>query len=74
MSEGYEVPTELPGSTGLICSSLSHTHYWYEMGMLKVPAVVDMFDTESWMDQPGVYPVKHRMDQPGNKVANQPCS
>ena len=24
----------------LICASLSHTHYWYEVGMLKVPAAV----------------------------------
>ena len=24
----------------LIFASLSHTHYWYEVGMLKVPAVV----------------------------------
>ena len=24
----------------LICASLSHTHYWHEMGMLKVPADV----------------------------------
>ena len=23
----------------LIFASLSHTHYWYEVGMLKVPAV-----------------------------------
>ena len=23
----------------LICASLSYTHYWYEVGMLKVPAV-----------------------------------
>ena len=23
----------------LMCTSLSHTHYWYEVGMLKVPAV-----------------------------------
>ena len=22
----------------LVCDSLSHTHYWYEVGMLKVPA------------------------------------
>ena len=22
----------------LICASLSHTHYWFEVGMLKVPA------------------------------------
>ena len=22
-----------------ICASLSHTHYWYEVGMLKVPAL-----------------------------------
>ena len=26
----------------LICASLSHTHYWYEVGMLKVPAVVSI--------------------------------
>ena len=25
----------------LICASLSHPHYWCEVGMLKVPAVVD---------------------------------
>ena len=24
----------------LISASLSHTHYWYEVGMLKVPAVI----------------------------------
>ena len=24
----------------LICASLSHTHYWYEVGMLKVPRCV----------------------------------
>ena len=40
VSEGYEVPTELPGSTGLlIYASLSHAHYWYEVGMLKVPPI-----------------------------------
>ena len=22
-----------------ICASLSHTHYWYEVDMLKVPAI-----------------------------------
>ena len=26
----------------LICASLSHTHYWYEVGMLKVPAECQM--------------------------------
>ena len=30
----------------LICASLSHTHYWYEVGMLKVPAVY-MFENSS---------------------------
>ena len=24
----------------LICASLSHTHYWYEVGILKVPACI----------------------------------
>ena len=24
----------------LICGSLSHIHYWYEVGMLKVPVDV----------------------------------
>ena len=23
----------------LICAFLSHTHYWYEVGMLEVPAM-----------------------------------
>ena len=27
----------------LICASLSHTHYWYEVGMLKVPACLCMY-------------------------------
>ena len=26
----------------LVCASLSHTHYWYEVGMLKVPAVYNI--------------------------------
>ena len=26
----------------LICASLSHTHYWYEVSMLKVPAMLLM--------------------------------
>ena len=25
----------------LICASLSHTHYWYKVGILKVPATYD---------------------------------
>ena len=28
----------------LILASLSHTHYWYEVGMLKVPAVINIID------------------------------
>ena len=24
----------------LMCASLSHTHYWYEVDMLKIPATV----------------------------------
>ena len=31
----------------LIFASLSHNHFWYEVGMLKVPAV------SKSMDQPG---------------------
>ena len=33
----------------LICASLSHTHCWYEVGMLKVWGVdmCDMCETES---------------------------
>ena len=26
----------------LLCASLSHTHCWYEAGMLKVPVYVEM--------------------------------
>ena len=43
----------------LIFASLSHTHYWYEVGMLKVP--VGGFGTvEVDLDQPGTMtkPVK----------------
>ena len=29
----------------LIFASLSHTHYWYEVGMLEVPAVVPSYHT-----------------------------
>ena len=27
----------------LICASLSHTHFWYEVGMLRVPAVIYVY-------------------------------
>ena len=30
----------------LILASLSHTHYWYEVGMLKVPASINTRDTD----------------------------
>ena len=29
----------------LICASLSHTHYWYEVGMLKVKHVKGLSGT-----------------------------
>ena len=29
----------------LICASLSHTHFWYEVGMLKVPAVSILYNS-----------------------------
>ena len=31
----------------LICAPLSHTHYWYEVGMLKVPTYVSHQDQAS---------------------------
>ena len=31
----------------LIFASLSHIHYWYEVGMLKVPAKVQLFKPDS---------------------------
>ena len=34
-----------PGPEGLIFASHSHTHYWYEVGMLKVPAVREIQQT-----------------------------
>ena len=33
----------------LMCASLSHTHYWYEVGMLKVPAIVQRSDIRGSM-------------------------
>ena len=37
----------------LICASLSHTHYWYEVGMLNVPANLRMIMTSSrvWINR-----------------------
>ena len=35
------LPWQIPMDQ-LIFASLSHTHYWYEVGMLKVPAVQPM--------------------------------
>ena len=32
----------------LIFASLSHTHYWYEVGMLKVPALLYAVVPDSW--------------------------
>ena len=46
----------------LICASLSHTHYWYEVGMLKVSAD-KMFIRTSHI-------IASEYDQPGNKVIN----
>ena len=36
----------------LIFASLSHTHYWYEVGMLKVPAVVVIYVTKAINTKP----------------------
>ena len=33
----------------LIFASLSHTHYWYEVGMLKVPAVPSIHIRINWL-------------------------
>ena len=33
----------------IICTSLSHTHYWYEVGILKVSAVkVSIYGSQSF--------------------------
>ena len=32
----------------LICASLSHTHYWYEVGILKLPAYVLFVGLPAW--------------------------
>ena len=37
---GYMVPLSYRGMDQLIFASLSHIHYWYEVGMLKVPVKV----------------------------------
>ena len=44
----------------IICASLSHTHYWYEVGMLKVPATMlclDQLVTLQWFLLPPRYSV-----------------
>ena len=37
----------------LIFASLSHTHYWYEVGMLKVPAV-HLHSSPCWYTEPRI--------------------
>ena len=37
----------------LIFASLSHTHYWYEVGMLKVPAVYIRAEGDSMLHGTG---------------------
>ena len=49
----------------LICASLSHTHYRYEVSMLKVPAVLLCMYIICMYGQKYI----KRTDQPGN-VAN----
>ena len=35
------------------CASLSHTHYWYEVGMLKVPSLVPWVESGGGRSQGG---------------------
>ena len=44
----------------LICASFSHTHYWYEVGMLKVTATYYLSK-----DQPG------KVDNPARGQLNR---
>ena len=44
----------------LIFASLSHTHYWYEVGMLKVPA-----EKRSEISQDNVNMSMNRQEKPG---------
>ena len=36
----------------IICACLSYTHYWYEVGMLKVPGVMILYliNNELYLD------------------------
>ena len=38
----------------LVCTSLFHTHYWYEVGMLKVSGAIHT--THTYYNQPYLYP------------------
>ena len=40
----------------LIFASLSHTHYWYEVGMLKVPAVRKVVNAHGSVEMCGATP------------------
>ena len=40
----------------LIFASLSHTHYWYEVGMLKVPGLLHI---DSNLNRPGLLSPAH---------------
>ena len=46
-----------------IFASLSHTHHWYEVGMLKVPACIYIFNS-TLCDLPPVWPQLVRPNKP----------
>ena len=48
-----------------ICASLSHTDYWYEVGMLKVPAEKCKCTAQRWVS-PRYYTVDPVLLPPGN--------
>ena len=51
----------------LIFASLSHTHYWYEVGMLKVPHARHKYQT-SFFSVPSPCSADHARDWPPCKV------
>ena len=50
-SSGRVLPWEVTMDQ-LLCASLSHTHYWYEVGMLKVPASTHIIVSLVFADVP----------------------
>ena len=56
------LPWQVTMDQSICCASLSHTHYWYEVGMFKVPAVAPYQYSQLFPLQPSSF-VRYQAQQ-----------